>query len=177
MKQTTPQFPTPWYRQPWPWLLMSMPLAALIGGAITLWLAISSNHALVVDDYYREGKAINLELARDHEARRLGLQATLTRQQDGTASLFLHGSDMTRLPPFVMLQLVHATQAGMDRQLALAAKAPGIYRGGEALPLTGRWNLVIADPDRRWRLVAATLGLATPIEFGASPATANKEAQ
>ncbi|MEY3201700.1 MAG: putative CcoH-like protein [Pseudomonadota bacterium] len=29
----------PWWKQRWPWLLMSGPAAAMIGCAITIWLA------------------------------------------------------------------------------------------------------------------------------------------
>lgn len=68
---------TPWYREPWPWLLMIAPAAAVVGGIFTWWLAAHTNHALVVDDYYREGRAINQQLARDAEATRMGLSATL----------------------------------------------------------------------------------------------------
>ncbi len=33
----------PWYREPWPWILMSGPLLAMVGCGITIWLA--STHA------------------------------------------------------------------------------------------------------------------------------------
>ncbi len=55
----------PWYRHAWPWLLAIAPAAALIGGFVTLWLAVTTSDSLVVDDYYREGRAINQQLARD----------------------------------------------------------------------------------------------------------------
>lgn len=32
----------PWWRQPWPWLLMAGPLVAIIGCAITMTLAFKS---------------------------------------------------------------------------------------------------------------------------------------
>ncbi len=80
-RMTATMPPKPWYRQLWPWLLMSMPAAAIVGGAVTFWLAATSNNALVVDDYYREGKAINLALARDRSAAQMGLAGELTRQR------------------------------------------------------------------------------------------------
>lgn len=33
----------PWWKEPWPWLLMSGPLVAMIGCGVTIWLA--SSHA------------------------------------------------------------------------------------------------------------------------------------
>ncbi len=47
--------PMPWYRQPWPWLLMLPPAAAVIGGALTLYLAITRPDALVRPDCHRDG--------------------------------------------------------------------------------------------------------------------------
>ena len=64
---------TPWYRQRWPWLLMIMPATAMFGGIFTWWLAANANNSMVVDDYYREGRAINQQLARDDRATQLGL--------------------------------------------------------------------------------------------------------
>ena len=31
----------PWWKQLWPWLLISGPTAAMIGCAITIWLAVN----------------------------------------------------------------------------------------------------------------------------------------
>ena len=89
--------PPPWYRQIWPWLLMLMPATALFGGLATFYLAATTNNALVVDDYYREGKAINQQLARDTKATQLGLTATLTRAADGRARIELVAAQGTGL--------------------------------------------------------------------------------
>lgn len=32
----------PWYREPWPWLLMLGPAVAIVGCAITIYLAMSN---------------------------------------------------------------------------------------------------------------------------------------
>ncbi len=41
--------PAPWYRQFWPWVLIAIPLSAVIMGAVTLWLALSNPDYLVVE--------------------------------------------------------------------------------------------------------------------------------
>ena len=170
MNPAAPPPVTPWYRQLWPWLLMSMPATAIVAGAITLWLALSTNNSLVVDDYYREGKAINLTLARDKQAEQLGLHAELHRQPDGSASLSLSRASPGALPPFVTVLLVHATRSELDRKLSLAAGGmPGEYVTQQTdLPSTGRWNIMIEDPERNWRLVASANGLEQPIQFGSN---------
>jgi hypothetical protein len=45
----------PWYRHMWPWLLAIPPTAAVVGGAITLYLAISRPDTLVNADCHRDG--------------------------------------------------------------------------------------------------------------------------
>jgi hypothetical protein len=45
----------PWYRQVWPWLLIIPPLGAVIGGGITLYLAITRPDALVRKDCIKDG--------------------------------------------------------------------------------------------------------------------------
>jgi hypothetical protein len=49
------QIQRPWYRQMYPWLLMLPPAAAVVGGFITLYLAISHPDGLVRKDCVRDG--------------------------------------------------------------------------------------------------------------------------
>ena len=57
----------PWYRQFWPWVLIAIPLSAVVMGAITLWLALANPEHLVVED--QEYDRIRSELrAQDTEA-------------------------------------------------------------------------------------------------------------
>ncbi len=39
----------PWYRYPWPWVAIGIPAVAVIGGLLTLYLAITHPDPLVVD--------------------------------------------------------------------------------------------------------------------------------
>jgi hypothetical protein len=56
-----------WYRQIWPWLLMVPPAAAIIGGAITLYLALTSPNELIRDDCYRDGVTMRCDDAAGSE--------------------------------------------------------------------------------------------------------------
>lgn len=40
----------PWYKEPWPWIIISIPAAAVVMGFITLYLAITNPDYLVVED-------------------------------------------------------------------------------------------------------------------------------
>ncbi|HLF29830.1 MAG TPA: FixH family protein [Xanthomonadales bacterium] len=39
----------PWYREPWPWVLIAIPLLTVIACGVTLWLALSHPDYLVVE--------------------------------------------------------------------------------------------------------------------------------
>ena len=58
----------PWYREPWPWILMAGPFTVVVAGMITLWLALESSDGMVADDYYKRGLAINQTLSRERLA-------------------------------------------------------------------------------------------------------------
>lgn len=138
----------PWYREPWPWLLMAAPAAAVLAGAVTLWLALSTSDGLVAEDYYKRGLAINQDLRREAAARARGIEASVALQ-DAHLRVRLTGP----APQALRARLVHATRSGHDLQLLLERAADGGY---EALlpPLpAGRWQVVLEDPGREWRIV------------------------
>jgi uncharacterized protein len=138
----------PWYREPWPWILMAAPAAAVVAGAATVWIAVDSADGLVADDYYKRGLAINQVLALEENARRLGVQAR-AEARDGRLRVALAGA----APEAVFAQLAHATRAGYDQRLRLARAAPGLYEA-ELPPLAaGRWRVVLEDPRGEWRVV------------------------
>jgi hypothetical protein len=47
--------PKPWYRHVWPWLLIIPPLGAVVGGGITLYLAVTRPDVLIRKDCVRDG--------------------------------------------------------------------------------------------------------------------------
>lgn len=160
----------PWYRHRWPWLLAIAPTAALVSGVFTFWLAATTNNSMVVDDYYREGRAINQQLARDRQASVLGLQATLSAAGGGSQSDAQAGTDgtgaagptitleLTALhgsgwPDQLRLRVIHATNAELDVDYLLRRVGEGLYRTAGVLPVGGRWLVQIEDPGRTWRLV------------------------
>ena len=58
----------PWYRQFWPWFLILLPASVVVAGLTTLYIANRHADDLVVDDYYKDGLAINRQLEKKQRA-------------------------------------------------------------------------------------------------------------
>ncbi len=46
--ETTPG--QPWYREPWPWIIIGLLGTVIVASFVTLWIAASNPDGLVVDD-------------------------------------------------------------------------------------------------------------------------------
>jgi hypothetical protein len=140
----------PWYREPWPWLLMAGPAAVVLAGIATTVLAVTSFDGLVADDYYKQGLGINRMLARDERARTLGLTADVLFTADRTrVRVVLPPGDR---PHAIRLALVHPTRPHLDHAVSLAATASGVYEGAIRVPRAAALQLRVEDGEGGWRL-------------------------
>jgi len=141
----------PWYREPWPWFLISLPATAVIAGLTTVWIAYRSADGLVVGDYYKAGLAINQTLERDELARKLDLAATINLVGE-TLQLDLDGR-LEQMPPGVKVHVSHPTRQGADQVLNLVHAGNGQYRGALSSALAdGKWLIQVEDLETSWRL-------------------------
>ena len=139
----------PWYKEPWPWILMAPPAAAVLAGIATLWIAVVGADGLVAEDYYRQGLGINKVLAREERARTLGIAAQI-EMGEGRIRVRLDGA----APEALFAHLAHRTRAGYDQRLRLARVADAYE--AEVAPLApGGWRVSIEDPQGSWRIVRA----------------------
>ena len=146
------QATAPWYRHRWPWLIMLGPFLVVLAGGYTMWLAYSVPDALVVGDYYRQGKAINRDLTRDRAAVRLGLQFAL-RYDAASGRLLgrISGAGHALQGPMT-LKLVHSTRPEKDIELPLVADAEGNVTASLPMLDMARWQVVLEDQERTWRV-------------------------
>ena len=146
----TSQLKRPWYREPWVWLMIAFPLSAVIGGVITIYLAVVTSDGLVVDDYYKRGKAINRVLARDVAAARYQLKATIDIDlRDNRVRLLLE-SAIAELPEMLTFSLLHPTRPGHDQVIILQHAGEGVYSGAIDELARSKWYLQLETDD--WRL-------------------------
>lgn len=155
-----------WYREPWPWILIVLPLSAVIASLTTIWLAMKSDDGLVADDYYKQGMTINKTLHRDQAAQALHLGATLTVGAGGKTLWVTLSGDLKTPPQSLALSFLHPTQAGRDHKLTLQANPQGRYIA--ALPNLGQgaWRVTIEAPEDAWRLAGHWPAGQTEIHLG-----------
>lgn len=145
-----------WYREPYVWLIIALPLSAVIGGIITAWYAIESNDGLVVDDYYKRGLQINKVLDRDKAALRHELQASLQLTPGApVATIVLHGNDKFSYPGTISVSFLYSTHSGHDRTEELRRVAANTYQGSMPQLVKGHWYIQIEAQD--WRLLESMM--------------------
>lgn len=144
------------------WLMILFPAAAVIAGMVTIYLAVTTSDGLVVDDYYKRGKAINRDLARDEAAIGYGLAATLTLDlQENSVQLVLQSNSNIQ-PTELHMSVLHPTQPGHDQVIRLTPIAASVYRGGLTRLSQGHWYLQLEADD--WRLSGSmTVPLQGPV--------------
>lgn len=148
---SVPESAREWYRQPMVWLVIAIPLAAVVMGVTTIILAVVSDDGMVADDYYRRGLEINQSLERDRMAARHGLNAVVMIDMDGKlVHARLRAKGAFRFPDRIRLSLSHATQSGLDLSLTLTQTASQSYQAGLPELSLGRWYIQLHSGE--WRL-------------------------
>lgn len=148
-------------------LMLGLPAIVVVASFITLFLAIKTNDGVVTDDYYKQGLAINQDLARDDKAKAMGLSAQMNIT--GTAiELKLTGSANAALvgQP-IQLSLQNMASKTEDSVVALVPVGEGVWRGQLKKELSsGHWLVQLEGQD--WRLMQTVIdGGKSPVMFKA----------
>jgi hypothetical protein len=145
-QQVTP----PWYKQFWPWFLIAVPIISLALGITMLMLAINTEDSLVVDDYYKQGKAINNKLEKIRNAKTLNIRTEITFLDNKVELRFL--SEDLNQGAALTLEFYHATQSERDFSLNLTQQANGIYQAPLENALAGKWRIGLLPYHREWKV-------------------------
>lgn len=140
----------PWYKQFWPWVLICLPLSVVIASMVTLFIAVTGQADMVVDDYYKKGKGINLELSRYQAAAEQNIAFTLSVSDTAINLTSLnHNVD----EPQLKLRFVHATLADKDFAVKVVKIHEDTYQ--VALPKQfhpSKWTVFLEDINSQWRV-------------------------
>ncbi|MFM9971548.1 MAG: FixH family protein [Burkholderiales bacterium] len=139
----------PWYREPWPWLLMAGPAIVVVAGIYTTVLAVQSNDGLVAEDYYKRGMTINRQLAREQVARDAKIFANVA-YRDGGFEVEVGASIV--LPSRLRLRVIHPTRSGEDKEVILNLRSAGRYFAPHPALTPEARQLILEDVASTWRI-------------------------
>ena len=156
----------PWYRQFWPWFIIALPAASVIGGLTTLWISLQTTDSLVLrsDDGVRN--ATDRRIAAERFATRAGLAALVDIDRDtGAVSVVMRSGDLGTVPPELEFELAHPAFADRDRLITLQKAMPDadgnpVWVGHFTTVPDGRFYASLKSGDT-WRLSAEWRGEAT----------------
>jgi hypothetical protein len=140
----------PWYKQFWPWFLIFVPAITVVVCAMLIYVAVDTEDSIVVDDYYKKGKAINLELSKINAAKQLDIQIGLKTQQQELKVNFVSGNVAHPLP--LRATFYHPTLEDRDFMVNLTADASGGYSAPLPEHAKGNWRITLTPFDQSWKL-------------------------
>lgn len=141
----------PWYKEPYVWMLIAFPASTVIAGIIFISQAVTTKDSLVNDNYYKDGLAINQELAWDKKAKTNDIKGNMTFSSD--EATFEVTNTRLVLPSFLKVYLSHPTLEEFDQELMLQ-KIPNsrLYKGLTNSTAKGRFYMRIESPEQQWRI-------------------------
>lgn len=136
-----------WYKNPIVLLAIAIPLATVLGSAYTIYLAVSSKEAPILESYRKQGLT----------------PVKVTRKDTDITALFTgEALQLQAQPPVnedLRLLFEHPTRAKQDWELILKSQGDNHYPlPPEALQALRqeRWYLRLQPLDQRWHLNART---------------------
>ena len=115
---------SPWYKEPWAWYILLILIVALCWVSIQVYTAFSIEDSVVVDDYYKSGKAINQDLSREKQALLAELAANITfNDHTGEVHTTVSGH-IDKWPKKLMLRLLSPAFASDDQVIPSLLYSP-----------------------------------------------------
>ncbi|WP_076411568.1 FixH family protein [Shewanella sp. UCD-KL12] len=139
----------PWYKQFWPWFLIILPLCAVVASMNLVYLAVVNKDSLVSEDYYKDGKRINMDLKKIKYAKQLGLQFEMLVDHN-TLAITQHGGEAYTAA--LNVEFFHPTIQARDFTKMVPAGGDQVYRIELEEPITGSWEVRLDGFDRKWRI-------------------------
>lgn len=142
----------PFYRQSVFWMLMAGPILVVLAALISFGWTSTHAQELVTDDYYKDGKHINLQLDRDQRAIERNISAQIMFNPERSAvKIFINGQFEPK--DGINLLLMHPSRQAEDRKMTLQAISANEYSATFApLPPTVHWYVRLEDGQNVWRV-------------------------
>ena len=134
----------------WPGILIAGPASVVVACIITAFFVVQHPDGLVASDYYKQGKAINAQLAQLHRAEELGLS---TMKMAATDKAVLITFPDSPLRDRIEVVLAHPVDPDLDIRATVVANTAGVYEIALQKKLTERRRVIVTEtPVRSWRV-------------------------
>lgn len=163
--------PTPGYRSPYFWLLLGPVMLSVVLGTTFLVASIISWDGVVVDNYYEDGKSIQMRQEEDIAASNMNLQALMLQQSD-QLMLQLTGS-LANYPQSLTLKVIHPTKSTFDQSLTLERTDGNRYilnEGSLTVDSERQLQLQPNNTEQMWRLHGTLAQWPAALPVNLSPA-------
>lgn len=138
-----------WYREPWAWLVFILPFTAVAAGIATYIIANTNPDSLVLGDYYKKGKSINLEVSKVKAAQKLGMRFALQLKDN---QLVIKPTGIEKVFPLLNVTFFHPTLEEKDFYLALTPDGNGYFRYHFDEKVVGKWKLTLTSFEGDWKI-------------------------
>ena len=134
----------------WPGILIAGPASVVVACIITAFFVVQHPDGLVASDYYKQGKAINAQLAQLRRAEELGLGSMRMTATDQAVLITFPDSP---LRDRIDVVLAHPVDADLDIRATVSPNAAGVYEIALQKKLTERRRVIVTNaPVRSWRV-------------------------
>ena len=134
----------------WPGILIAGPASVVVACIITAFFVVQHPDGLVASDYYKQGKAINAQLAQLRRAEELGLGSMRMTATDQAVLITFPDSP---LRDRIDVVLAHPVDADLDIRATVSPNAAGVYEISLQKKLTERRRVIVTNtPVRSWRV-------------------------
>lgn len=142
----------PWYKQFWPWFVISLPATAVVAGLLTVVIAVKNKPDIVRDDWYKDGLAIQQNKERTARAKALGIRFDYVLDKE-THKFHLTATGLdTSAVPILVVSLQHPTMQARDIDATAALMPDGRYTALLHDKPQGRYHVKISAPDSDWEI-------------------------
>ena len=141
----------PWYKQGWPWALITIPLLTVIACGVTIYIAFNTDDSLVKDNYYKEGLAINQSIERIELAQNISLIANIEIDKVDKL-IYLNLQSTQDMPTRLEVKFSHPTLERKDQSFELESLSGGDYVAELDSLEDAYWHVSIEDESKTWLL-------------------------
>lgn len=147
----------PWYRQFWPWFIISLLAFSVISGLLTVWISMQTTDSLVVSSDEGIQVVAQRRINAEQLASELNLAALVRiNPNTGAISAAMQAGTLDTAPAMLELELTHPAFADRDRLIPLHRAQPDaagnpVWSGHFVDVPPGRWYVTLTAGDE-WRL-------------------------